>query len=211
LRAHWALKSFSIPVFIGIFFVGYFLLLRFPIFEVSVMPALALDKAIPFQPGAAFIYFSLWVYVSLAPALIGDRQELLFYGKMAIAMASVGLAIFLFWPTTILAGAQLNEMELGRLAWLKQVDAGGNACPSLHVAFAVFSGLWLDRSFTEMRLPSVTRVLNILWCGAIAYSTLATKQHVALDVLAGALLGMIAGSIHPARFVRKGLAMKTLV
>jgi membrane-associated phospholipid phosphatase len=211
LGAHWVLKSFAIPAFIAVFFAGYFLLLRFPAFEVTTMPVLALDEAIPFQPGSAIIYFSLWVYVSLAPALIVDRQELLFYGKMAVVLATVGMMIFFFWPTTIAVGAELSETELGRLSWLKEVDAGGNACPSLHVAFAVFSGLWLERTFIEMRLPLVTRLLNVLWCGAIAYSTLATKQHVALDVLAGAFLGTIAGSIHPARAVRKRLAVKTLV
>jgi membrane-associated phospholipid phosphatase len=33
-------------------------------------------------------------------------------------------------------------------------------------------------------------VLNVAWFAAIAWSTLAVKQHVVLDVVAGALLGL---------------------
>jgi len=37
--------------------------------------------------------------------------------------------------------------------------------------------------------PRYLRVVNVAWFAAITFSTLAIKQHVALDALAGALLG----------------------
>ncbi len=77
------------------------------------------------------------------------------------------------------------------MLFLKNVDASGNACPSLHVAFAVFAAGWLDRVLRRLHASQPALALNILWAVAIAYSTLATHQHVALDVLAGALLGWI--------------------
>jgi membrane-associated phospholipid phosphatase len=40
------------------------------------------------------------------------------------------------------------------------------------------------------------QVINAAWCGAIICSTLTTKQHVVLDVLAGAALGGIAAGLH---------------
>jgi len=160
---------------------------------VTLMPVTAFDAAIPFQPASLAIYFSLWVYVSLAPALLKTREELLFHGKVAGGMGLVGFAIFFFWPTAIPHDAGLRDTGGITLSWLKQVDAAGNACPSLHVAFAVFSGLWLDRALTEMRLPIVVRLFNLTWCAAIAYSTLSTKQHVLVDVVGGAVLGVIAG------------------
>jgi membrane-associated phospholipid phosphatase len=40
------------------------------------------------------------------------------------------------------------------------------------------------------------RILNGLWCLAIIYSTLATKQHVALDAAAGAVLGLVVAVPH---------------
>jgi membrane-associated phospholipid phosphatase len=76
------------------------------------------------------------------------------------------------------------------------VDASGNACPCLHVAFAVLTGLWLEWLLKQMGAPRVLRVLNACWCGLIAYSTLATKQHVAVDLAAGALLGLGVTALH---------------
>jgi len=41
-------------------------------------------------------------------------------------------------------------------------------------------------------------LLNVAWCLGIVYSTLATKQHVLLDVIPGALLGYF-GAVTLAR------------
>jgi membrane-associated phospholipid phosphatase len=75
------------------------------------------------------------------------------------------------------------------VAFLKSVDAAGNACPSMHVAFAVLSALWMQRLLSRMGAPRALQAVNGLWCLTILYSTLAIKQHVALDLYAGALLG----------------------
>lgn len=193
MAAQWPLKFFGITAFITVFFFAYFTLLRFPLFGVTLMPATRLDQLIPYHPSALPIYFSLWFYVSLAPALLRSRVQLLFHAKVAGLMAIAGLTVFFFWPTAAPTMAGLSEADAAGLAWLKQVDSAGNACPSLHVAFAVFSGLWLHRTLGEIGLPTVVRVLNLVWGGAIVYSTLATKQHVVVDVLAGVVLGLIAG------------------
>ena len=41
-----------------------------------VMPVIWLDRLIGFQPQALPIYLSMWVYVSLPPALLSTRREL---------------------------------------------------------------------------------------------------------------------------------------
>jgi len=81
--------------------------------------------------------------------------------------------------------------------FLKSADAVGNACPSLHVAFAVFSGAWMGRLLRLMGAGWVVRAVNVLWCLGIVFSTMATRQHVFLDVVAGAALG---GAITWANF-----------
>jgi membrane-associated phospholipid phosphatase len=201
LGAQWQLKLWGLPVFIGIFFTAYFLLLRYPAFEVTLMPVTAFDEAIPFQPASLAVYFSLWFYVCLAAALIKTRAELMTHGKIAACMGLAGFTVFFFWPTAIPHAAGLRETGDVTLTWLKQVDAAGNACPSLHVAFAVFSGIWLNRALAEMRMPLVIRLFNYTWCAAIAYSTLSTKQHVLVDVIGGGILGAIAGTFGIVKIV----------
>ena len=156
------------------------------------MPVTALDRAVTFKPETLFLYASLWLYVTLPPGLQAHRRELIFYGVAVGVLCLIGLTFFLFWPTAI----PLTHVDWAQhvgFSILKEVDASGNACPSLHVATAVFSGVWLHRILTEVNAPRPLRVLNWVWCIGIAYSTLATKQHVALDVIAGAALGMGAG------------------
>jgi membrane-associated phospholipid phosphatase len=195
--ANWWLKFFGITAFITVFFFGYFALLRFPVFPVTVMPLIWLDRLIPFQPAALGLYLSLWFYVSLPPTLLRTRPELFAYGWIAGGVAVLGLAIFFFWPTAIPVATGIEWADYPVFAGLKSVDAAQNACPSLHVAFAVFSGLWLDRILWTMRVGGGGRVLNAAWCVGIVYSTIATRQHVAVDAVAGAVLGLLAGWIKP--------------
>jgi membrane-associated phospholipid phosphatase len=198
IAANWWLKFFGITAFITVFFFGYFVLLRFPLFGVTVMPLTAVDRLVTFQPWALGLYVSLWLYVSLPPTLLQTRPEFYAYGWVAGALAVVGLAIFLFWPTSIPPTTGIEWSSHPGFSVLKRVDAAQNACPSLHVAFAVFSGLWLDRVLRKMPVTVFVRVLSAAWCLGIVYSTIATRQHVAVDVAAGAALGLLMGLIRPA-------------
>jgi membrane-associated phospholipid phosphatase len=46
-------------------------------------------------------------------------------------------------------------------------------------------------SYTYDLRPTL-RGTGVVWAGLILYSTLATKQHVATDIVAGAALGLVA-------------------
>lgn len=72
------------------------------------------------------------------------------------------------------------------------------ACPSLHVAAAVFTAIWVERLLRIVGVPPTLRVLNLIWLRAIAHSTVAIRQHVVLDAVAGAALGALfaAAAIH---------------
>jgi len=195
------LKAVGIPGFIALFFVGYFYLLRHPMFPVSIMPLIEFDRWVPFEPRALWLYVSLWVYVSLPPLLLASRRELYAYGTHAAGLCLLGMACFLFWPTAVPPADLIDSGEAG-LSMLKGVDAAGNACPSLHVATAVFSALFLDRQLRELASPRAAAALNWLWCIGIVYSTMATRQHVALDVLGGLALGLAVGAASLAAFRR---------
>jgi membrane-associated phospholipid phosphatase len=75
------------------------------------------------------------------------------------------------------------------------MDASGNALPSLHVATAVFSGIWLHHLLRRFGAPPWILILNWAWCTGIVYSAMATRQHVAVDVLAGLVLGVLAAGL----------------
>jgi len=178
------------------FFAAYFQLLRHPIFPVTTMPMLAPDRLIGFSPLAIIPYVSLWIYAFLAPGLLRGWSELRTYAIGALVVGGAGLGLFLVWPTTIVR-PHLDWQNYPGFSFLKTLDTAGNACPSLHVAFAVFSAIWLERLLREAGAPRWVRLLNCAWCATIAYSTLATKQHVTVDVLAGTALGLAGGMWHP--------------
>jgi membrane-associated phospholipid phosphatase len=195
MRVFWPTKMIGTMAIMTAFFVIYFWLLNHTRSPVTTVPPIFIDRLVPFQPWALPLYVSLWFYVPLAPALITDRRELLSYGWATGALSAVGFGIFILWPTTI-PKPDIDWSQHPSVSYLKAVDASGNAFPSLHVAFAVFTAIWFARILREMGAGGAARALNWLWCLGIVYSTLATRQHVALDAVAGAVLGAAFALLH---------------
>jgi len=191
----WPVKMMGTTLVMTAFFVAYFWVLRHPLFPVTTMPLTALDRWIAFRPGTLPLYVSLWFYVSLAPALLMERREIVSYAVVTVGLGAIGLGIFLLWPTMVFC-PDADWSQHSAFAFLKSVDASGNACPSLHVAFAVFTAIWLGRLLRQMGAGPSMRAVNWLWCLGILYSTIALRQHVALDVLAGGALGAIVAMLH---------------
>jgi membrane-associated phospholipid phosphatase len=190
LRQHLLLKIVGTTVWIWLFFIGYFHLLRNPMQAVAVMPLTPIDLWVPFQPGWLIPYLSLWFYVGIAPGLQRGFRALLVYGLWAGALCIAGLAFFMFWPTQVPRLA-VDAGGFPGFELLHGIDAAGNACPSMHVAIAIFTAFWIEHIFKDAGVPLLLRLANLAWFLAIAYSTLATRQHVLLDALAGALLGAV--------------------
>jgi membrane-associated phospholipid phosphatase len=178
-------------IFIGVFFGAYFYLLKNPVYPTTVMPLTWLDRLIGFEPLAMPLYISLWVYVSLPPVLLATRSELYVYAMAMAGTCLAAMVIFYFWPTAV-PPADIDWALYPGVDFLKNIDASGNAWPSLHVATALFSGLWLHHLLRRFGGPQWVLLLNGVWCVAILYSTLATRQHVAVDMGGGLVLGGLA-------------------
>ncbi len=187
-------KAIGTMLFIALFFVGYFYVLQRPIGTPTILSATVLDRLIDFQPLALPVYLSLWVYVSLPPALLETRCELLGYTIAMTAMCLTGLTIFYVWPTAVPA-SDIDWAAYPQLEFLKSVDASGNACPSLHVATAFFSAAWLHHLLRRCSVPRWLLLLNWAWCVAIIYSAMATRQHLAVDVLGGLVLAVLVSGL----------------
>lgn len=187
--AQFGLKALGIPAFMTLFFAGYFHLLRQPARVPAEMPLTWLDRAVAFEPLALWPYVSLWLYVVIPPSLMPDARTLVRYGWWIGGLCAAGLACFYLWPTTV--PPRPLPINVPGFDLLRGVDAAGNACPSMHVAAATFSALWIDRLVRQLRLPPALRWLNAAWFVLIAWSTLATRQHVWWDVVAGAALALV--------------------
>ena len=187
------LKAVGIFAFMALFFPAYFYVLHNPVHPVTSMPLTPLDDWISFQPGAFWAYVSLWFYVGIAPAFLPSLRALLGYGAWISALCASGLLCFYLWPTAVPSQAhQLDPAvaDHAGFAMMRGLDAAGNACPSLHVATAMFSACWIHRLLAAARAPAWLGLINAGWFVLIAWSTVAVRQHVVLDVVAGAALGM---------------------
>lgn len=195
LRTLWRWKATADTLGIALFFYGYFWVMRHPVGRVTVMPLTPVDGWFSFWPAAFAAYVSLWVYVVAAPALARDRRELLAVGGASLAISLAGFALFMIFPTEV-PPAPVDWSQHPQMQFLKSVDVSGNACPSLHVAFAVFTACVVARQLRAIGAPSWLRGTNVVWCLAIVHSTLATHQHVVWDVVAGGLLGAAGVVLH---------------
>jgi membrane-associated phospholipid phosphatase len=194
LLALWPVKLVGISAGISLFFVLYFWAARSPQAAVTVMPVLALDRWFTLREGLLPVYASLWVYVSLAPAFSRDRGELLRYTLRAAVMSAIGFAFYLFYPSAV-PDFGVDWSQYGSLQFLRAGDASRNAFPSLHVSFAVLTCHLLARQLRELDVPVVLRWANLAWCVGIAYSTIAIRQHVVVDVLGGLVLGVLVAAL----------------
>lgn len=175
------------------FFIAYFWVMHnpAPFAELTVIPLFVVDHWIPVQQWALIPYASLWLYVCFPSSLIEQRQELIEYLLGATFLCIVGLGIFWLLPTTV-PDFGLDWSLYPALEFLKMADGGANALPSLHAAFAIYTAAFLSKQLRSFNAPQALRVINVVWALLIVYSTMATRQHVFLDALAGVALGILA-------------------
>lgn len=183
------LKAIGTTLFIYLFFRGYFWVMENPNATPLTVPTTPVDDLIPFSIAGLPIYLSLWVYVSLAPALLNSLRALLSYGFWISLMCVACLAFFWFFPTAT-PPAEIDLQRYPSMAFLR-VDTGLNAFPSLHVASAVFTAAWLTILLRKINAPGYIHTLNIVYCLLIIWSTMAVRQHVFWDALSGTLIGLL--------------------
>lgn len=188
LRTHFVLK-----VFLGIGLCAMFVLLyrfpqRCPLFPGIEMKQLWIDRLMPFAPSSVYLYESLYLLMPIAPWLMTSRKNLMRYSKGLILMSVVGFCFFYFWPTLSPRPQDIQDAN-----WLYKVlvtiDNEYNAFPSLHVAYAVFHSACCYALFHSTTTHKLLPWMFWIWTLGIALSTMLTKQHVFVDVLAGATLG----------------------
>jgi membrane-associated phospholipid phosphatase len=161
---------------------------------IAYSPAIALDRAIPLQPAWALVYGSLYFWLIFLPVFV-VRQPL-HLRRTIHAYITVWLASFVcfwFYPTYAPRPAGDTVPGSGFTVWalarLYDMDPPFNCFPSIHVAHSFVSAI------TIARLHRRVGIAALIGASLVGLSTLFVKQHYVLDVLAGALLAVIACAI----------------
>lgn len=194
--SHLWTKFFGHTLAIASFFIAYFWVAAHPLFPVTEIPATAVDRWVPLWPWTVWIYFSLWVYICLPATLMRTRRLLWQYFLGAFWIAVIGIGIFIVWPSSTPQWTPDWAAYPGSLTFMKNEELSRNACPSLHVSYAVFTVFWLEWLLRRVNAGRAWRAGNLLWALAIIVATLTTKQHVFLDVIAGAVFGGLIFAIN---------------
>lgn len=157
--------------------------------------ATPLDDVIPFVPWTVFVYAAVYTSAFLPIFLVRDvalfRQAVRAY----VLVLLISFTAFLLYPVTSVGlRPDLSEMGASGFAgWglrvIYRLDPPRNLFPSLHLAIAAVAtaAVWKARA--------VYGWVAALWLMPIAVSVCTTKQHFALDALAGLALGAAASVI----------------
>ena len=162
-------------------------------------PELPLDRLIALQPVWSLVYGS-HILLFVLPFLLVRRQEHIRRTILALLMVwTVSFVGFLAYPTV--APRPTSVVGDGFFPWVLQLiysaDPPYNCFPSLHVAHAFVSSL------TCYRVHRGAGVITSLWAALIAVSTLYTKQHYLIDVIAGIFLACLVYVIFLRNFAHE--------
>lgn len=188
LQSELALKLILVVVLNLWVYLPYLFLQRHHFFPATNMPASFFDRMIPFSDQAVWLYLSIYLLMPVGPFLMNSRRQIFRYAIGIVLISLLANAIFLFWPTSCLR----PDVQGANVAYqtLITIDNSFHAFPSLHSAFAVYSALCGGLVLREIGSRRFWRFSLWLWAALILYATLATKQHVVADIIAGSALGL---------------------
>ncbi len=181
---------------LGVWFVVYMgLFLYLEVFEPDQVHLIVcgLDRRIPYLPVFVYPYLSWFPYI-IAVSFLAVRNLTGPEYRKAVLILITGMNLFLLisyvWPTglDLREGIVYDTTALsGRLVQLVQtVDTPKSVFPSMHVYVTLVLQDTLEMQ--RKRLPAVFLWTGRAFAAAIILSTMFTKQHSVLDVLAAVLL-----------------------
>ncbi len=165
------------------------------------MPELALDRAIPVKPVWMLAYGSIWIFAFLPVFVV--RQPALTRRAMLAFLTVIGVAYvgFLVYPTVLPRPDTVGEGFFATsLEVIYSLDPPYNCFPSLHVAWAFVAAL------TCYRVHRGVGLVALVWAAIIGVSTLYTKQHYVVDVIAGIVIAYAAYVLFLRAYPREAVA-----
>ncbi len=188
--ALWPLKLAVTAVVSVLFWSFYLFLSRHPLLPVHPLPITWLDTWAGYRPSPwAWVYESIFLLTGVSPWLIISREQMRRYIVGFALLSTVSFVVFALFPV---ASPRPPDSQLSAfLIFITRVDGPLNAFPSLHAGCLIYALALIRHLFGPQLRPPVA-ILLLIWAGLILFGTLATKQHYAVDLLAGGLLGWAA-------------------
>jgi membrane-associated phospholipid phosphatase len=150
--------------------------------------SLSIDRKTPYLPLFALVYFSTYPFVVQPFIILSDARQ---FTWMVACFASISIFSSLIHATVPSKIERVEQVTTGGVSgWMlslfqKTCKPYGNF-PSMHV------GLSVPVVVANFMVGGpVIGSITLLWAVLIALSTLFTKQHYVLDVLAGLLGGIL--------------------
>ena len=148
---------------------------------------LPIDTQLPFWPAAAVLYLTISPMLLLAPFVLRDRASLMPLFAALMLETTLGAICFLLLPVDDAPVACCEPGFAGTAFRLADfINLHHNNLPSLHVAFACTLAL----AYAPRATPGGAAALY-LWALAVSVSTLFTRQHFLVDVVAGMVLALV--------------------
>ena len=152
-------------------------------------PELAFDRALPLVPVWSLVYGALYFFLIVLPVFVVRQEEQIrrtFWAYLSVWLFAY--AVFLAYPTAAPRPKSVpgDGFAIWGLLALYGSDPPFNCFPSLHVAHSFISALTCYRVHHRLGLVAAAAA------SLVAVSTLFTKQHYVLDVVAGVILALAA-------------------
>lgn len=165
-------------------------------FATAGRPAVTLllpgENTLPASPPWVLVYLGVHPF-SLLPFFALQGKYLKFHTAGQLAIVAVSVACWWLIPATMPREPLPEDPgSIGRWALLQMrgSDPASNCLPSTHCAVSLFAALALKDLGAGFRAWSIGTFV------AIVLSTLFTRQHALLDVLAGVALGYLAHKLR---------------
>jgi len=189
-------SSLSLPFRLGIMGLSMlgWLVIYFFVNRLQVEPerrldlGTAFDRRIPYVPLFALVYFSTYVFVIQPFLILSDARQFTWMVTSFVLISVLSSAIHATVPSKI---ERVEQVTAGGVSgfllglFQKTCKPYGNF-PSMHVGLSV-----PVVAANYMAGGAMAGNLTLVWAILIALSTLYTKQHYILDVLAGVAGGLL--------------------
>lgn len=147
----------------------------------------AIDRLVPFDSGGIWVYLSFFVLVG-GTFLSLPRERLPRFTRSFQIAALIAGVIFLLMPTRLVyPEVWSGHVSAALLRLLMQYDSAQNCLPSLHAALTL---LCVVAQIDAAR--PIRSAWFAAWGVAMLHAILQTRRHLAIDIAAGLLVGIVA-------------------